>query len=290
MTNLTESTDIGFMLICKILASITSDPQLMFLVTSSIINILIVNTLKKKSTSYELSMWLYITTFIYYSTFNGIRQWISASIIFAGIEFLLKRKFKRYCIIVTIAALIHASAIIMIPIYFVVNSKPFSIRNLVIISLFIGAVFLYIPFVDTLFKLLQGTQYEHYFDIMREASNGANPIRILVYLVPIVLFAIGYKNINSNKEKEIDIIFNLCILGFLTMFLAMKQVYFARLTFYFDLYYLLLIPRLIKIGNEDFKRLLYYLISICYFIYSYMLLLNGEARILPYKFIITLFK
>ena len=73
------------------------------------------------------------------------------------------------------------------------------------------------------------------------------------------------------------------------MFMALRQVYFARLVFYFDLYYLLLIPMIIDIGDKKFRRLFYYIISIGYFVFSYVLLLSGESWILPYTFKITLF-
>lgn len=288
-TNLSDATDIGFLIICKILNRISLDPQLMFLVTSIIINILIVNTLRKKSTSYELSMWLYINTFAYYSTFNGVRQWVAAAIVFSGSEYLFKRNFKKYLIVVILASLIHASAIVMLVIYFIVNSKPFSLRNLFIIISFIGAIFLYIPFVNLLFKLLQGTQYAYYFNVVKDSTNGVNPIRIIVYLLPVILFALFYKKLNKKKDKEIDIIFNLCIIGSLIMLLSVKQVFFARLIFYFDVYYLLLIPRLVTIGSKKFNRLIYYFIVICYFLFSYTLLTYGEARILPYEFKISIF-
>ena len=73
------------------------------------------------------------------------------------------------------------------------------------------------------------------------------------------------------------------------MFMALRQVFFARLIFYFDLYYLLLIPMLIDIGDKKFKRFFYYTIAVGYFAFSYLLLISGDAWILPYTLKITLF-
>lgn len=286
---ISEVQDPGFTVICKFLNRFSDNPQLLFLVSAIITNVLIVNTLRKQSTQYELSMYLYITAYVYYSTFNGVRQWIAAAIVFSATKYLFERKFKKYLIIVIIATFIHASALIMIPVYFIVNNKPFSINNLIVILIFIGCSIAYVPFINILFRLLEGTQYAHYFDIMAAAENGANLIRLPVYFAPLFIFGLFYNKLNPNREKKIDIIFNICILGFLIMVLATKQMFFARLIYYFDLYYLLLVPRLVKIGCRRFNRLFYYILLVLYFASSYVLLIVGDSRILPYSLKITLF-
>lgn len=268
---------------------VSNNPQIMFLVTAAIINILIVFNLYKYSTRFELSMWLYITTFVYYSTMNGVRQWIASSIIFYAIKYLQNRNFKAYAIIILFASMFHASSLVMLPLYFLVNVKSFSKRNLYIIIGFMAAVFAYGQFVPILFKLLEGTQYAHYFDLVSDTSNGIHPLRLIVYFIPVAMFGIFYKQLNPNEDIKIDRIFNLCIIGFLLMFLATKQVFFARLVYYFDVYYLLLIPRLVDVGNKKLNRLMYFCIMSGYFAFSYVLLASGEAWIVPYTLKITLF-
>lgn len=288
--DLKESTDVGFTIFCKILSSISKDPQIMFLGASIITNILIVFVLAKYSKRFELSMWLYITTFTYYSTFNGLRQWMAAAIIFTGTKYLInERDFKKYFIIILFASLFHASALVMIPIYFVINSKIFSIRNLYMILGFVFAVFVYSKFTSILEVLLQSTQYSHYIEVFRSDTNGIHPLRLIVYLIPVGIFCLHHKVLNKENDIRIERLGNLCIINFLIMFMALRQVFFARLTFYFDLYYLLLIPMIIDIGNEKFRRVFYYSICMGYFVFSYVLLVTGESWILPYTFKITLF-
>lgn len=288
--DLKNGTDVGFSIFCKWLSNISNDPQIMFLGAAIVTNMLIILVLSKYSKRFELSMWLYITTFAYYSTFNGVRQWMAASIVFTGTKYLVnERNFKKYLLIVLLASLFHASAMVMIPIYFVINSKTFSMRNLYIILGFMLAVFAYGTFMPILEILLERTQYDHYIEIFNTDTNGIHPLRLLVYFAPVGVFCLYYKFLNPNKDIKIDRLLNLCIIGFLIMFMALRQVFFARLVFYFDLYYLLLVPRVIDIGDNKFKRLLYYTIAIGYFAFSYSLLSIGEARILPYVFKITLF-
>lgn len=280
----------AFDYLCLLLKTyVSEDAQIMFLTTAIITNILIVWNLWRFSTRFELSIWLYITTFVYYSTFNGVRQWIASAIVFCGLKYLQERKFKFYLPIILIAATFHESALVMIPLYFLVNVKSFSKVNLYIIIGFMMAVFAYGKFIPILFKFLEGTQYAHYFDIVSDTSNGIHPLRLLVYLAPVAMFGIFYKQLNPNEDIKIDRLFNLCIIGFLLMFLATQQVFFARLVYYFDIYYLLLIPRLVDIGDKKTNRLIYYCIMLGYFAFSYVLLASGEAWIVPYTFKITIF-
>lgn len=288
--DLKESTDVGFTIFCKILSSISKDPQIMFLGASIIINILIVCILAKYSKRFELSMWLYITTFVYYSTFNGLRQWMAAAIIFTGAKYLIEeRNFKKYLLIVLFASLLHASAMVMIPVYFIINSKTFSMRNLYMVLGFTFAVFIYSKFIPMLEILLQSTQYSNYIEIFKTDTNGIHPLRLAVYFIPVAIFCLYYKILNKENEISIDRLGNLCVIGLLIMFMALRQVFFARLIFYFDLYYLLLIPMLIDIGDKKFKRFFYYTIAVGYFVFSYLLLISGDASILPYTLKITLF-
>ena len=283
-------TDIGFIIFCKWLANISKDPQIMFLGAAIVTNVLIVYVLSKYSKRFELSMWLYITTYVYYSTFNGVRQWMAAAIIFTATKYLLKeRNFIKYFSIVAFASLFHASSLVMIPIYFIIDSKTFSKRNLILSITFILAVFVYGRFIYILEGFLAGTQYAHYIEIFKnDVNNGIHPLRLVVYFIPIGISFMYYKVINPLKDIYIDRIINLCIIGFLIMVIALRQVFFARLIFYFDLYYLLLIPQIIDLGDKKFKRVFYYTIVICYFTFSYLLLRAGDASILPYTFKITL--
>lgn len=288
--DLKNSSDVAFTVFCKLLSRISSDPQIMFLGAAILTNILIVWILAKYSKRFELSMWLYITTFVYYSTFNGVRQWMSAAIIFTGTQYLINvRSFKKYLLIVLFASLFHASALVMIPVYFIINSKTFSIRNLFLILGFMFAVFAYGTFIPVLGKILEVTQYAHYIEVFNTDMNGIHPLRLAVYFVPVFIFCLYYKTLNSKNEISIDRLVNLCIIGFLVMFMALRQVFFARLIFYFDLYYLLLIPKIVDIGDKKIRRLFYYTIAIAYFVFSYSLLITGEARIIPYELKITLF-
>ncbi|MDI5788799.1 EpsG family protein [Bacillus licheniformis] len=77
-----SSTDPGFTALLWILNQISADPALMFAVVAAITYIYIVKTLYVYGRPFELSMFLFIGMFHYYASFNGIRQYMAAAILF----------------------------------------------------------------------------------------------------------------------------------------------------------------------------------------------------------------
>ena len=124
---------------------------------------------------------------------------------------------------------------------------------------------------------------------MAPGGNGVNPLRFAVYLAPLLVSLKYHNKINPTNDRKIDIMINLCVLDTLIWMLAMNNVFFARLTFYFDLYFLFIIPRIVSMDTKSFNRLAYYTVACGYFVFSYMLLASGDSWIIPYTFNITLF-
>lgn len=278
-----ETSEVGFLLLCKLLNKITSDAQIMFLLTSIIIYTCIVITLKRKSKIFELSMYLFITSYMYYSSMNILRQWIASSIIFLGIDYLINRDWKRYFLIVIIASLFHTSAVIMIFVYFIINHKFISKKTLLMILIFMVIFMSYDTFLTGFFEILEFTKYSSYQDEFINIDRGVNILRVLVYIIPIAITVIFYKGIKLNSSKDIDVIMNLSLINMILMIFGIKHAYFARLCVFFEPYYLLLIPSFVNISDKRMNRIIYYLIIVLYFIFSYSLLVSGDGEVLHYQ-------
>lgn len=289
MASIEGSSDTGFLIFMKLLHNFSMNSQFMFMITSIIINACIILTIKNYSRKFELSMFFYITTFVYYATFNGLRQSMSIAIAFAGTKYLLDRDFKKYFAIIVFASLIHQSTLIMIPAYFIVNNKFKSKFNVYMCIGFLLALVFYNGFLDVLFTSLEGTNYGEYKEFVSVSGEGANILRFLVQLIPIGLISIYSKQL-VDDDKEFNIMLNLSLLGVLFMMLALRHWIFARLTTIFNLYYLFVIPKVIDLSKDKkMARLLCYVMMICYFVYTWLLLIRGESNILPYRYTLNLF-
>ena len=74
----------------------------------------------------ELSLFVYIASGIYTVSMNGIRQSLAAAIIFAATKYILDGNFKKFLLVILLASTIHQTALIFIPIYFIVRRKAWT--------------------------------------------------------------------------------------------------------------------------------------------------------------------
>ena len=140
-----------------------------------------------------------------------------------------------------------------------------------------------------MFKLLENSSYAHYQNDLANLDDGANILRVLVWAAPVLLMALKKKKSEEILGKDVSIIFNFCFYGMCFMALAFRHKYFARLTMYFDIYYLLMFPIIIKLFDKKANRVIAYSMVVGYFLYSTFLLLSGDAWIYPYKYNLNIF-
>jgi transmembrane protein EpsG len=258
--------DIGFGVMQKIMKLYTNDPQIMVFTSALITNVLIVYVLYKYARLFELSIYLYITSGLYTVSMNGIRQFLAASIIFAATKYIFEGNWKKYSLVVVLASTIHLSAIILIPTYFIIRRKAWTLATFVLLCVTIMLVVAYNQFSETLLALLENTSYGKDYKDFNE--GGANFIRVVIYAVPVIIAFIGRERLRALCPK-IDYVVNLSILSLVFMIISTQNWIYARFTIYFGLYNLILLSWIVKIFPEKQQRLIYYLIVLFYFSYFF---------------------
>lgn len=260
--------DKGFAVLMWVLNLMSSHPQTLIIITAVIINILIFRTLYKYCVQFEMGIFLFITTGCFALSMNGIRQFLAASVIFAATYLILNAKFKQYFLVVLLAASLHSSALIMIPVYFIVRRKAWSWSTFLIIVISIAG---YLGF-NTLLPLVSGALGESRFESNLNyfnQGNGVNIIRILVQAVPVILAYIVRDRLKVYWDKS-DIIVNFSMLNLIVMIFASYSWIIARICFYFQIYNILLIPWIIHSGfDKKARRFLYYLCFVLFTFYFY---------------------
>ncbi|WP_028550884.1 EpsG family protein [Paenibacillus sp. UNC451MF] len=257
--------DMGFGILLMILKMYTANPQALVFITALVTNLLIVMVLYKYSRLFEISVYLYITSGLYIVAMNGIRQFLAGAIIFAATKYIFNGDWKKYIAVVLFASTIHQSALILIPIYFIVRRRAWTSATFTLLALAILLVLGYNQFSDAIFSAIEDTQYSNYKDFN---EGGANFIRVVIQGVPVLFAYLG-----RHKLREIfpqsDYVVNMSLLGFIFMAIATQNWIFARFIVYFGLYNLILMSWIVKIFAKDSQRLIYYAIIVCYFIYFY---------------------
>ncbi len=264
-TYVLNNKDMGFSVLQMALKQFTDNPQILILITALVTNLLIVITLYKYTRLFELSVYVYITSGLYITSMNGIRQFLAASIIFAASHFLAKGYWKRYFAVVIFASLFHQSALILIPIYFIVRRKAWTTSTLVLLFLAIFVVLGYNEFSSLLFAAIGESEYGVYKDF---SEGGANFIRVIVWAVPVFIAFLG-----RHKLREIypnsDFIVNMAMLGVVFMLIATQNWIFARFMYYFGLYNIVLISWIVKLFKTKTQKLIYLAILGSYLVYFY---------------------
>lgn len=281
--------EVGFDILSKILYKISQNPQFFFFITSIIINVCIIIFLTRHSKNLTLSLYFYLTMGIYYGTMNGLRQYIASMVMALAFKHIINPNFKKYLIYVLIASLFHTTVFVMVPIYFIATQKIFSIGNKIFLAIIAFAFVVYQPFVKIMMFFLGDSKYSGYGDTLLNDTNGANILRIIVWMIPIVI-ALLFRNKGKEVYKDYyDKVVNMSLYGMCFMLLAYRQVFFARLTMYFDIYYLLLFAILPNLFDRKLRRVFTYGMIVCFFAYSMILLLSGEGNIYPYRYRLSLF-
>ncbi|RDW20404.1 EpsG family protein [Oceanobacillus chungangensis] len=258
--------DIGFGLFQMLLKNyISEDPQIMIFTAALITNLLIIIVLYNYSRMIELSLYVFITGGLFLVSMNGIRQVLAAAITFAATKYLINGNWRRYFLIIIFASFFHQSALILLPMYFIVRFKAWSKATFALIIFAVIVVIGYEQFSALLFKAIDDTQYSGYVDF---TEGGANFIRVAVEAAPLFIAYLGRDKLKK-LFPDSDYIVNMALLGFVFMVIATQEWIFARMSIYFQLYGLILVSWLPKLFREKDQKLIYFAIIVCYFAYYY---------------------
>jgi transmembrane protein EpsG len=268
----------GFVLFSRFIGLFTSNAIYLMLITSIIIVFFFLKEFKNDSEQLWLSVLLFVNIGAYYTSFNIMRHILAAAIVFAGSKYLYNRKFYKYLLIIIIATMFHATAILMLPFYFILNMKCNKL-NFSIITL--GTIFL-TTFLDKIMSFVFMFVFKRYANY----SYGMTGLNLTSVVVPIsiLIFIILHKkcfNINNTKNR---IWINATIYYVVFSVLGLKIQMIQRFAEYFAPYVLLLIPLVCARIKDKSQRILYYfLIVILLIVYNYVIL-SGTGYD-PYYFI-----
>ncbi len=201
----------------------------------------------KYASDVGFTCFLFMATTLFTYLINGIRQFICVSILFACTCWIEDKNFVKYVILVLLLSTIHSSVFIMIPVYFLARLKTWSDHTIFIIG---GAIVLAFGF-DSLFPVvdfvLSGTDYNQYSELLH-SGTGSNVFRLVIAAVPVVLSFLCREQIERTEDGIIRIASNMSIMNFALYIVATftNGMSIGRLTIYFDMYNLLLLPWLIN--------------------------------------------
>lgn len=262
--------DWGFNFVSMIIKTWIKDSPEVFIFIISMITVgCIFIAFYKYTELLEFSIFLFITTGCYLVSMNGVRQYLASAILFLSFPLIYKKNWKLYFVIVLICSTFHKSALLFIPLYFVVDQPAWGKVTKWI--LFTG-IFLFVTYPITgpiLANILGETQYGNYKQALMSTGAGANMIRVIVMAVPVIFSYIG-RDYVKDKEKYYNIVVNFSVINLIAILLATKFWIYARFNMYFSLYMIILLTWIIRYMFYGRNRKIMYLMCIgLYTVYYY---------------------
>ncbi len=220
--------DPGLALIANILYRFTPDAAYFIFVTSVLTVIPCVITLSKNTDDFFFVLMLYIAT-AWVGCFNGTRQYLAMAIIFAGHRLIYEKKFIKYCILVFLAASVHITALIMLPMYFIISKNLTFKKIILIVTCGIALVFSY----DLLFEMAGVLKDSETTSANTTyAQNEIHPLRVVIAFAPLILyffFSLQKKTFTEEENFYASILF----INFALIFATANSAYLNRVTIYF---------------------------------------------------------
>lgn len=277
--------DLGFLYLNKIIAFFGANYQWIFVISSFIINFFICKVIFEKSNNKFLSLFIYICGTLFFFSLNGIRQTMALALFYYSLKYIEKQNIKKYFFINIVGALFHASAILFLPLYFIL-SKKLSVK----LKLFLILIMIFIlPIsINIIHNLLLTTKYSMY--ITTGAYNPLDAINVST-IINILLFVV-YEYIYQTKkiqDKQFNIYNNIHFLGIIISLFITQISLAMRVFMYFRYIEFLSVPYLLSKMTTSKKNYKILMIIICalYFVYFiHGVYFENGNDVLPYQSIL----
>ena len=253
----------GIALIVKIVSFFTTNGSAYIFVFSFITIVFSVRYITQNTDYYFFAILLFIFTGSWHGSFNGVRQYLAATMLTFSYKYIIEKKFIKYAILVYFASLFHSSAIVMIVLYFLMRNKV-SLLNIVLLSI---GTFIVAKNYDLVFGFIGSLKDREMPVENAYFSNSVNFLRVLVNCCPaIACIAIFWGKPMSAKET---FLLNGLIINGAAMLAAANSTYLSRIGVYTNYFVPIGLAELIRFKNPQIRTFARAIILILYFIFWY---------------------
>lgn len=257
---------------------ISENPRNYFAIIGALQLLCLMAVYRKYSRNYWLSIFLFVASTDYTAwMFNGMRQFLAAAITFTGAAFIFRKKYIPAILLIWFASLFHQSALLLIPVIFIVQGSAWNKRTNLVLLLSIVCILFVGEFTTFLDDAMQDTQYKNVVsDFTNSSDDGTNGLRVLVYAVPTIMAFIWQREVRDANNRMINICVNMSIVstGVYIVSMFTSGIFLGRLPIYMSLYNYILLPWEIRHFFKKDMRMFatvaligFYLL---FFAYSYM--------------------
>lgn len=264
--------ELGYLILNKATSIFFNNPESILVVTSTIIYFGYSRFILKFSKDPGFSVLLFIIMGYFTQSLNLIRFQLACVFLLLAYEMLMSNKIKSYLSFVIIAFLFHKTAIVFL-IAYPLSKLKLNKKNLIrtTIGTMIAYVYL-VPIMNYLSELLN--YYNNYSDSSYSESGIKIASVLFLFLTAVLLLLVYFirkNNINFLKyNTNEDSMTFLLFIGACLLFISFKFTLLDRVSDYFRIYSIVLIPNMMIYINDKYKRLFISLLIILLFLASFL--------------------
>lgn len=257
-TNVLSQTgkDPFFYLFAKLISLTGANYQIWLAVMAGIFCLSISKLINNYSNEAYMSYVALISLGYFYFSLTGLRQTMALAMIVLSYKYLIDRKLLPFVVLVLIGSLFHSSALIFLIAY------PLAYMNVgwkqisgIAISLILS--YFYKDIIILLLKYFNmADKYEYYLTHGTSLTISGFVIQLAIYL-----FCLFYKKDVLKSDLSNLSLYNLLFLGLVLQSFSAVIAEFFRISMYFSLFGIILIPKSIAtIKDKNLKAITYFFI------------------------------
>lgn len=239
----------GYLIINKLISYILDNPQL-FLGLMAMITIWpVLYVVNKYSRMPALSMYLYCSFGFYVFSLSGIRSAIATSLIFLSYLFIIERKPFNFLLLVLTASMIHTSALICLALYPFLNRTLNPAYLFFLFIFFMGLWVIKLPFIQVIVEFIK----PNYAAMIIESNSITFFVVILIMFVGCFIILKGV----ATHNRSVRIMLNIMLFAVFSQMFATVSSNIVRITHFFFIASVLLIPEIIyRVKSKEAKLLI----------------------------------
>lgn len=269
----------------------TDNYTVFFLATSLLIFIPIGIFIYKNSNDYFLSVFFFIVLGYFDFSMNVVRQAIAMSVSLFAYKYAKENNLFKFLLIVLIGSLFHYSAVVVLPIYFLVNLKPHH-KHIYIIGILIATLTI---FNQQIAQLIHSFYYNYIVTTYVPIHDNTGSIGLTgIFILTIIILGYLIQNPFSHKTSQKSrSLFYIVVVSFLLHSLSASSYMYKRLSMYYLIYMIVYIPEILSEKNivnspldvekvRVYQKLIYIGLILAFSVYYILVIFNDPDGVLPY--------
>ena len=248
-----EFKDPGYDFIEKVFQIFSKDYRMWLLFIAILFTVSMAVWIYKNSEMPWLSFVIYSSLFFAFYAVTGHRQTIAtALVVFIGYKYIKERKLWKFLALSFLAFLIHKSAIVFVPFYFIANMNITALKSVFIL----GGSFVFSLIGKPIYAPLAYTL--GFGEEQIEESVGGAGMYATVLLLVCVFTLFCYSNVKERRE-DFRFLYNAMYMTIFTTLFVYQQQAFMRVQQYYSLFIMIMIPEIVM----SFEKRQRALVSMC---------------------------